>query len=59
VRLRRVVGRVIDVVYLEHNLEYAEVVRLALSTGDNELHRLGFVWKAYWQQEQHQLIFQQ
>ncbi len=42
VRLRRVVGRVIDVVYLEHNLEYAEeVVRLALSTGDNELHRLG------------------
>ena len=32
----------IDVVYLEHNLEYAEeVVRLALSTGDNELHRLG------------------
>lgn len=42
VRLRRVAGRVIDVVYLEHNLEYAqEVVKLALTTGDAELHRLG------------------
>ncbi|WP_111895907.1 hypothetical protein [Acinetobacter sp. MB5] len=42
VRLRRIAGRVIDVVYLEHNLEYAqEVVKLALTTGDAELHRLG------------------
>ena len=29
-------------VYLEHNLEYAqEVVKLALTSGDAELHRLG------------------
>ncbi|WP_374253832.1 hypothetical protein [Acinetobacter brisouii] len=42
VRLRRVAGRVIDVVYLEHNQEYAqEVVKLALTSGDAELHRLG------------------
>lgn len=41
VRLRRIAGRVIDVVYLEHNLEYAhEVIKLALETGDAELHRL-------------------
>lgn len=40
-RLRRVTGRVIDVLYLAENLSYAEyIIHLAEETGDDELWRL-------------------
>jgi hypothetical protein len=40
VRLRRVCGRVIDVMYLVNNKEYAQhVLELALATQDSELER--------------------
>lgn len=43
IRLRRSTGRVIDVMYVSENNEYAKyVMTLALATADEELHRLAY-----------------